>query len=239
MVRPVRIHDRQPLHPAILRPGFGDIGDPAVEERVLAREARIDEVSALVRGAAPVGGGHLPGRAGQLLLQRDVIEIAADQQLVALARADKALNQHFRAAARPGLIGRRAHFLIGRAWQGFGADRLEQAIVLEVGGDDLREAGAKRGGRAGAGRGRHVGIGGKGRDGDAQILPVAVIGDFAGQPFFGRGIGRYRDGRLRGRGRLLRHCGRRQQHGEGEQAKTVHCDNFLSKRNSVTRFQAE
>src|SRR3546814_12570174 len=55
--------------------------------------------------------------------------------------------------------------------------RLEQTIVLEVRRDHARQRTAERRCRARIGAGGHIGIGGEDRDGDAQILPFAIVGN--------------------------------------------------------------
>src|SRR3546814_19568808 len=84
-----------------LRPALGDIGDAAVEEGRLARQARIDGVGAFVRGAAPVAGLDLESLAHQFAAERGVIEIAADDEAAGAGRADEAVDDPLRLAPLP------------------------------------------------------------------------------------------------------------------------------------------
>ena len=132
-----------------------------------------------MRRAPPVRRRDDPAGLAQLLLQRDIIEIAADSQVAVRIGADIALHQHFRAAQRPHRIIGRLHLSIGRLRQAKRAGRLEQAVVPQIIRNDLRQAAPQRGGGTGIGLGRHVPVRGERSDGDAEILPFAVIGDGA------------------------------------------------------------
>jgi hypothetical protein len=123
----------EPLDPVILGPGLGDVGDAAVEERALAREPRIDEVGALVRGAAPLGGADHPALAHQLLLQLHVVEVAADGQPAVVARAARSRAPSI-SAERPCQVRPRGRgdLGVGRARQRVRPDRAEQAVVAQV-----------------------------------------------------------------------------------------------------------
>ena len=214
----VRIHDRQPLGAVILRAAFGDIGDAAVEEGAFAGQARIDGVGAFVRGAAPVRRLDDEALTGQLGLERDVVEIAADREIAVGIGADEALDQRLRAHARPvielggGDLGEAdpAH----RA----GAERLEQPAAAKIGDDHFGDLTAERIGAAGGGgrdlRGRHGG------DGDDEII-AAFVGDV--------------DAELRGSGSR-----RSEKNGcdTGREAfQMVHCDSLLSNPIGLRSFQ--
>jgi len=179
-------------------------------------------------GPAPFAWRHRPACLFKLLFQGNIVEIAADSQLPIGIGADISLHQHLGATAGPDLKLGRLNLL--EAWPGkaFRADGLEQTVVSEIRRDDLRKRLTERPGRSGAGRGRDVGIGGKGRNGNAKVLPLALVRDRTGQPFF---LG----GRRRG---LLRQRRRGEEQGEGQERAGFHCDNFLSKRNEPTRFHA-
>ena len=101
MIGAVRIHDGEALGAAVLGAGFGDIGDPAVEEGALAGQARIDQVGAFVRGAAPVARRNDEALPGELGLQSDVVKIAADGELAVRIGLDEALDQSLGAASAP------------------------------------------------------------------------------------------------------------------------------------------
>ena len=146
MVGPVRIHDREPLHPVILGTGLGDVGDLRIEERAFAREARIDQVRALVPGPAPVALGDLPTALDQLLAQRDVIKVTAHRQAAVAVGADIAVHQHLRAATRPHPEIGRDDLAEARLRQRIGPGRLEQPVILEVGGDHVGQRPAEPGG---------------------------------------------------------------------------------------------
>jgi len=181
VVGPVAIHDRKPLDPPILRPGFGDIGDAAVEERAFTGEAAEDEVRTLMRRAPPVGRADHPAFTHQLILQGDIVEIAANHQAAIIARADIAVHQHFGIASAPGGEGGRGDLREAGLRQAVGPDRLEQAVIAQVGGDDARDLAAQRAGPGLVGGRCAVAIGGEGGDGDADVGPCAFVGDGAAQ----------------------------------------------------------
>ena len=256
MVRAVRIHHREPLQPVTLRPGLGDVGDAAVEERALARQPRIDHVGALVPGAAPVGRRHHPSRLLQLLPELHVVEIAADGELPVAVRLDVAFHQHVGAAPRPRRVIGRGNLCEARLRQAVGAGRLEQAVVPEVGGDDPRQCPPERRGRSCRRAGRLVLVGGKGGDRDAEVLPLAFAGDRPGEhPVRARrgGTGRGSTGRgstcgragggcLLGRARrlILRECRERgeQDRERDQRGMTVHWLSFQSNVKRTRRHPA-
>jgi hypothetical protein len=208
VVGAVGIHDGEALHPRILGPALGDIGDPAVEEGALAGEARIDGVGAFVGGAAPVARGDDIALAGELRLERDIVEVAADGQLPVRIRAHEALDQGSGAGSAPGGISRGRDFGEGHGADSTRADRAEQAAAAKVGGDDFGDLPAQRLGAPGGGVGRlrrrHDG------DGDDEIV-AAFIGDIDAE--LGRG-------------------GHREREQEEREQALHHCDSLLSK---VTR----
>ena len=174
MIGPVAVHDGQPLGAVILRAGLRDIGDPAVEERAFAGQPRIDDIGAFVRGAAPVRRRHDPAFADQFLLQRHVVEVAADRQPVVAARADIAVNEHFGAAVRPSRPVGCSDLAKAGLRQCVGAGRLEQAVVAQVGRDNPGKFLAQRGSARGIGRRGDIAVGGEAGDGDPEIVEIAV-----------------------------------------------------------------
>src|SRR3546814_8581934 len=81
-----------------LRPALRDIGDAAVEEGRLARQARIDGVGAFVRGAAPVAGHDFIALPYQFGPELGVVEIAADDEAAGGRRAHEAVDDILRIA---------------------------------------------------------------------------------------------------------------------------------------------
>ena len=246
VVGAIRIHDRQPLHAVILGAGLGDIGDAAVKERALARQARIDRIGAFMGGAAPIAGAKGPCGASQSLMQAHVIEVTADRQPTALSILYAAMHQHFGPARAPhGKIGRGDLFK-QHALQRTRAHRLEQAIILEIRRDHLRNRAAKLGGATGGGPSGHVIVGRKGGDIDVERLPCAVIRHGDRKAIirrFGRRALRGRRAKQRLRREPLGAGGRR--HRRQQQGDTLcisgryrHWDRFLSKRTLVRCFQA-
>ncbi len=152
VVGAVRIHDRELLAAVSLGARFGDIGDAAIEKRRFARQARIDRVGAFVCRAAPIGGLDDIALADQLAAQCDIVEIAADGKVARCVGANKALDQHFGAAAAP--IGqlRRGHLAKADRADTAGAKRTIQAAAFEVAADDLGDLAAQRSGIARRGR---------------------------------------------------------------------------------------
>ena len=186
VVRPVRIHDRQLLAAMILRPGLGDVGDLAVEKRTFARKPRVDHVRAFVRRTPPFLGLHHIALPRQLAAQRDIVEIAAHRQPPIRRRFDEALHQHLGRARAPVRKCGRRHFAESNRGQRIGADWLEQAVVLEIAIDHPRQIPPQRFGVSAVRRSRQHLVGRKRRDGDAQVLPLALVGHRAGQPLVSR-----------------------------------------------------
>jgi len=172
-----------------------------------------------MRGAPPVRRGDDPAPLGQLLLERNVIEITADRDLPIGIGADIALHQHVGTARGPdGIVGC-LYFGIGWLRQPLRPRRFEQSVVPEVRRDDLGYRAAQLCGGSSIGLGRHVGIGGKGGDRDAEILPFVLVRNRTCQPAIGRTRCR-RDGRGRiGRDVLCNgrsSAGKRQQESQRE-----------------------
>jgi hypothetical protein len=213
---PSGIHDREPFHPPVLRPGFGDVGDAAVEERAFAGQARVDRVGAFVRGAAPVARSHHEALARQLGLQRHVVQVAADRQLPVAVGADEAVHERHRPGARPMVEGGVGDFGIGDGADAAGAARLEQAAAAQVGDDHLGNLPPERiggaGGGAGALRRRQRG------HGDDHVV-AAFVGDV--------------DTELSETG-----CGESGGNSEQKSIDTRHWESLLSKRMGLSSFQA-
>ncbi len=177
MVGAIGIHDRELLAAAILGAGLGDIGDLAVEERALARQPRIDHVGALVRSAAPFVGANDIALPRQLAAECDVVEVAAHGELAVPTCLDEALHQHFRRAPAPAVKGRRGNLREIDGGQRIGADRLEQPVVAQIVEHHARHIAPQRLGVAAFGCGGDAFVGRECRNGNAEILPFALIGD--------------------------------------------------------------
>jgi hypothetical protein len=149
----VRIHDRELLHPFPLRALLRDVGDAAVEEGAFAGEARIDGVGAFMRRSAPVPGVDDKTLAGELRLQRDVIEVAADCQLAVRFGSNEALHERDRAGRRPVGEGGRGDFGEGHGADAARSHRLEQPTARKVRRYDLGDLPAERLGRSSFGAG--------------------------------------------------------------------------------------
>ena len=181
MIGPVAVHDGQPLGAVILGTGLGDIGDTAVEERAFAGQPGIDQIRAFVRGAPPVCGLHHPALAHQFLLQRHVIQVATHRQAIVAPAADVTVHQHLRPAVRPGRPVGCGYFREAGLWQRIGPGRLEQPVIAQVGGDDPRQFLTQRRGTRCIGRRGDIAIGRKARDGNAEIVEIALETDRTGQ----------------------------------------------------------
>ena len=119
------------------------------------------------------------------LLQRHVVEIAADRQLSVAAPTDIAMHQHFRAAPTP--VAPTGIGDLGKAGlrQAIGPDWLEQPVVLQIGGDHIGDLAPQCSGAIRIGRSGHIAVCSKSGDRDAEIGPVAFIGNGKGQPALG------------------------------------------------------
>ena len=96
-----QVHDGDALGAVGLGPALGDIDDARVEIGTLPREARVDEVGALVRGAAPVGLGDGEALVGEQPAGGDVVEIAADGNAAIGTSLDGTGDQGAGASAAP------------------------------------------------------------------------------------------------------------------------------------------
>ncbi len=172
MVRAIAIHDGEALGAVPLRPAFRDIGNAAVEEGALAGKARIDGVGAFMRGAAPIARGDDIALARQFLLERHVIEIAANRDVrLSTCGADEALHQ--RLIGAPLVIGGVGDFGETDGRDAARTGRIKQARALEVGGDYLGDLAAKFAGRTG--RRGNFGLRGQGGHDDLEVA-VDVAG---------------------------------------------------------------
>ena len=181
MIGPVAVHDGQPLGAVIFRACLGDICDAAVEERAFAAQPRIDQVGAFVGSPAPVGRRDDPAFGNQTVLQGHVVKVAAHRQPVIAAGADVSVNQHFSAAIGPGGPAGRIDVRECRLGQRIGSGRLEQAVVAQIGRDDAGEFDPERGSAFCIGRSADIAVGRKGRDGNAEIVEIALEGNRTGQ----------------------------------------------------------
>ena len=179
VVGPVAVHDGETLGAIILRACFCDIGNAAVEERALPGQARIDEVGAFVRCTAPVCRRDHPAFSDQPVLQGHVVKIAAHGQAIVAARTDIAMDQHFRAAGRPGRPVRRGDVRKGWRRKRVRTSRLEQSVVAQVGGDDPCKLHTERRRTACIGRCRDIPVGGESGNGDTEIIEITLEADRA------------------------------------------------------------
>ncbi len=245
MVGAIAVHDGKALHACTLCPGFGNIGDAAVEEGTLARKARIDEVGAFMRGAAPFGGRDHPAFTHQFVPERDVVEITAHGQIAVRIGAHETVNQHLGRAAFPCAPCGCGNLLIRRSRQRVGADGAEQAIVPEVAIDHARQFQPQCARTRGIGRGGRIGIGGKGWNGDAEVVPgiggdghrnaLAILARARLRGIVGINVADGRGVEHTLRRRRLHDC-RREQQGQGGQGHSDHhWASLLSKFTFTTR----
>jgi hypothetical protein len=101
MVRPVPVHDRDPLDQRCSLAALGDVGDTRVEDAFLPGQPLVGGVGAAVRGAAPVGRRDEEALSAHLAPCRNVIDVAADGQTAVLARIDEAEQERPRTALLP------------------------------------------------------------------------------------------------------------------------------------------